>query len=96
MGKDRDISLDIAKGIGIILIVFGHIRNSDSNPILLDAISFVYYFHVTLFFFLSGYFASPKRSFSEYATKKGKQLLIPYLGANIILYIVESLVHLSS
>ena len=94
MGNKRDISLDIAKGIGIILIVFGHIRNSDSSPMLLNAISFVYFFHVTLFFFLSGYFASPKRNFSEYATKKVQQLLIPYLGANLILYIVESLVHL--
>ena len=94
MGKERDISLDIAKGIGIILIVFGHIRNSNSDPTLLNAISFVYYFHVTLFFFLSGYFTSPDRNFSEYAGKKVKQLLIPYLGANFILYIVESLVHL--
>ena len=94
MGNERDISLDVAKGIGIILIVFGHIRNSNSNPILLNAISFVYYFHVTLFFFLSGYFTSPNRNFYEYAQKKVKQLLIPYLSANIILYIIESLVHL--
>ena len=94
MGKERNISLDIAKGIGIILIVFGHIRNSDSNPVLLNAISFVYYFHVTLFFFISGYFSSPNRSFSEYVRKKVKQLLIPYLWANLILYIVESFVHL--
>ena len=94
MGNERNISLDVAKGIGIILIVFGHIRNGDSDPTLLNAISFVYYFHVTLFFFLSGYFASPKRDFSQYAGKKVKQLLIPYLGANLVLYIVETLVHL--
>ena len=52
--KNRDCIFDIAKGIGIILVVLGHCAFSFTN--------FVYMFHVSLFFIISGYFFSEKYS----------------------------------
>lgn len=57
----RDLSLDAAKGLGIILVVIGHAwRGLDSagmigNPDLFRVIdSLIYNFHMPLFFLLSG------------------------------------------
>ena len=48
LAKQRDAVVDIAKGIGILLVVYGHLH----NPIN----TFIYAFHMPLFFFLSGFF----------------------------------------
>ena len=57
----RDLSLDAAKGVGIILVVIGHAwRGLDSagmigNPNLFRIIdTLIYNFHMPLFFLLSG------------------------------------------
>lgn len=50
--KKRDSVIDIAKGIGIFLVVFGHV------PLPMDLITPIYLFHMPLFFFLSGMFSS--------------------------------------
>lgn len=47
---DRLLFWDILKGIGIVSIVFGHSQN------LGIAIRTVYYYHLAIFFFISGYF----------------------------------------
>ncbi|NLI93439.1 MAG: acyltransferase [Peptococcaceae bacterium] len=61
--KGRIVWIDYAKGIGIILVVFGHVIggiNSAgmdiSKSFFTGAFSFVYGFHMPLFFFLSGLF----------------------------------------
>ena len=41
------------KGIGIILVVLGHTTHND------ELSSWIYHFHMPLFFFLSGVFFSP-------------------------------------
>ncbi len=46
----RNAVLDIAKGIGIILVIFGHLTCSGQF-----ARDIVYSFHMPLFFFISGY-----------------------------------------
>lgn len=46
--------IDIAKGIGILLVVVGHSTNSDS---VLH--TFIYLFHIPLFFIMSGLFIEP-------------------------------------
>ena len=47
----RSITVDIAKGLGIFLVVWGHCLHN--NNVLHDVI---YLFHMPLFFFLSGFF----------------------------------------
>ena len=49
--------MNVAKAIGIILIVVGHSFAEESTSSIR---SFVYLFHVPLFFILSGYFFDDK------------------------------------
>lgn len=72
--KGRDNTIDIAKGIGIILVAIGHLSASGIcflNPIL-------YLFHMPLFFVLSGFFCNPDKPFKEYMVSKSISLLMPY------------------
>lgn len=74
--------IDIAKGIGIILVSFGHIRNGDGQSVWLPAldtpINIIYLFHMPLFFFLGGLTVSSRRQFPDFLKVKAKTLLIPY------------------
>ncbi len=74
--------IDVAKGIGIILVSFGHIRNGNGQsvwlPELNSAINIVYLFHMPLFFFLGGLTFSSRRPFPEFLKVKAKTLLVPY------------------
>ena len=64
-------SVDIAKGIGIICIILGHLNNSSINRV-------VFTFHVPLFYLITGYFINEKGTVAEFIKKKRKTLLIPY------------------
>lgn len=79
--KERDKSIDIAKGIGIFLMVMGH---TTSNRIVLQ---WIYSFHMPLFFFLSGIFHSQGESYIYFFKKKVRTLLIPYFFFSIILFL---------
>ena len=46
----RDKVIDVAKGIGIILVILAHVLKG-KNIFVLEVI---YYFHMPLFFFISG------------------------------------------
>lgn len=70
--KHRDSVIDIAKGIGIFLVVFGHV------PLPMDLITPIYLFHMPLFFFLSGMFFHPEEKFLYGVYKKIRTLIIPY------------------
>jgi acyltransferase len=65
--------IDIARGIGIILVLYGHLFVSAQNNY------FIFAFHMPLFFFISGLVFKPTtNSLKSIATKYFKQLLIPY------------------
>jgi fucose 4-O-acetylase-like acetyltransferase len=71
----RIVTLDVAKGIGIVLVVLGHnpVFRENAKP-LYEA---VYLFHMPLFFFLSGMtfrFAPAE----EALRKRARSLLVPY------------------
>lgn len=70
--KDRVRYFDIAKGIGMICIIMGHLGNATIN-------SFVFTFHVPIFFLISGYFLKDSTPIKDYTLKKSKQLLVPYI-----------------
>lgn len=74
LNRQRLDYIDVAKGIGIILVVLSHIINQDS---IINAI--IYSFHVPLFFILSGLFINPKQSFTTYFIKNVKRLLFPFV-----------------
>lgn len=64
--------MDIAKGIGILCVIAGHMGNFIINK-------FVFSFHMPLFFLTSGYFISSKNSPQTILIKRFRQLLPPYV-----------------
>lgn len=78
---DRNISFDLLKGIGILLMMWCHLTQTHSQ--------FVYSFHIPLFFLISGYYA--KTSFDCYrggyshTIKNINRLVAPYAVTMLIL-----------
>lgn len=70
--KERWDELDVLKGIGIILVLFGHLPINNEMHIL------IYSFHMPLFFFCSGIFFK-RRTLKENMIKDIRTILIPYL-----------------
>ena len=85
--------LDIAKGIGILLVIIGHCQIGHSQIGMLGNIhSYLYSFHMPLFFFISGMFFSNRATFVSLAKKRFKQLILPTIWFSIItVLIVEGL-----
>lgn len=95
--------MDIFRGLGIILMIMGHIGFGDTFDF------FIHAFHMPMFFFVSGFFFTSKSSDDlktiDYIKKKCKTLIVPYclfgLFHFLILCIIQrtgeewkSLVHL--
>lgn len=74
--------IDAAKGIGLILVMLGHLQ----APYL---VTWIYTFHMPLFFFLSGVTTlnGNRYNFTEFLKKKIKSLVIPYFSLGIIIWI---------
>ena len=70
---ERNLSIDIAKGIGILLVVWGHFLVP--NPPLFQEI---FYFHMPLFFMMSGCFHKDNWTIQT-LSKRTKKLLMPVL-----------------
>ncbi|WP_412988375.1 acyltransferase family protein [Pediococcus siamensis] len=99
MGK-RIKWVDLAKGIGIILVVYGHvILGVHDAGLSLNGLnynlqhSFIYTFHMPLFFFLSGLFAKRwvGRPTKVALSQKMRTLLFPYIVWGIIQGIIMAL-----
>lgn len=86
--KKRIEYIDIAKGIGIILMVLGHSLGEDSS-----LRAFIYLFHMPLFFFISGvvfnerYFQDTKVLIKN----KLKGLWYPFIKYSIIFILLHNL-----
>ena len=81
--EGRIVWLDAARGIGILLIVAGHIL-----PMTLPISHFIYSFHVPLFFFLSGMVLQTRsvcsQPFTRFVGKKAGSLLYPYAVFSVL------------
>lgn len=71
--EKRDKSIDITKGILIILMIIGHFGKLDKG---LNHI--IYSCHMVAFVLLSGYFYNKRRSFGSSLIKMLKSFLVPY------------------
>lgn len=74
---------DVARGIGILLVVLGHNDFGVISPFLDQ---FIYSFHVPLFFFLSGYFLNTSIPFLDFFRKRFHSVLKPYLFTIFLIY----------
>jgi len=75
--------IDIARGIGILLVVMGHNDFGYVSPFVYKVI---YSFHMPLFFFLSGYFLNTTVPFFDFLKKRLNSLLKPYLFTLFLIY----------
>lgn len=90
LSNKRDKSIDIAKGIGIIAVVWGHVGQSCpcKNEIFL--------FHMPLFFLLSGYlFKDEGLTFMIMLKKKVQSYLVPYIVFFTIILLLFILLYIS-
>lgn len=76
--------IDIAKGLGMLAIVWGHICCKGWSNCL------VYSFHIPLFFFLSGMMFNRDKypSFMSFFKKRAKRLLIPYAVYSVLTWMI--------
>ena len=89
---------DYAKGIGILLVVVGHVLRGLVNSSILSGSGFeefldrwIYSFHMPLFFFISGIFAdhSARRAMGAYMVDKVKVVFYPYLVWGLLQGLVQ-------
>jgi polysaccharide biosynthesis protein PslL len=78
--------IDIARGIGILLVVMGH---NDFGVVSPFAYKVIYSFHMPLFFFLSGYFINPGIDFRSFFVKRFNSLLKPYFFTIFLIYFMS-------
>ena len=89
LNKKRDDVFDILKGIGIILMVLGHCLG------LCGARSFIYLFHMAIFFICSGVFFKEKQyesasSLIKFSAGKIQRLYFPFALFNIFLILIHN------
>lgn len=83
LSKKRIEWIDMAKGLGMILVMLAH------APFPNSFIKEIYTFHMPLFFLLSGLLFSVTKynSFKKFFIKKVKSLLVPYFALSFINYL---------
>lgn len=80
MGRqNRDFAVDLLRGFGIILMIFGHVHTCRRFDI------WIHGFHMPLFFIISGYMFSPEiSSFTAFIKRKFTRLIVPYIGFTVV------------
>ena len=74
-------NIDFLRGIGVILVIFGHII--PVGPVR----QIIYTFHMPLFFFISGYLLNTDYAFGVFFKKRIKNILVPYFIFSLIMAI---------
>ncbi len=81
--------LDMARGIGMVLVVMGHIEYMS-----FEVLQGIYIFHMPLFFLISGILIwerqEEKKSLKELAKKKWKGIMIPYILFSGMILCIEA------
>lgn len=86
--KERIQWIDTAKFLAIFAVYLGHMgAAAGSNH------SFVFYYHVPLFFFLSGCTSTYDKNpnFIEFVIKKTKTILLPFFTFSVLTIVVDSI-----
>ena len=83
--KKRIEYLDIAKGIGIIMVVWAHANGPFRN--------FIYQMHMPFFFLLSGLLYNSGTSLKSFFLKRLKSLYIPFAFWNSFSFCIKSYLH---
>ena len=84
---ERDKAIDSIKGIGIILVVLGHL------PITKTLFLSIYGVHMPLFFFISGLLFTENNNLIEFLKKKWIRILKPYLIYSLLSFILHRILY---
>jgi acyltransferase len=79
--------VDIARGLGILLVVLGHCSVSKTLAII------IYAFHMPFFFLISGTLYSNRKPFPSFFLDKARRLLLPYFVFSITSFVYWQLGH---
>lgn len=85
---ERNITLDIAKGLCILLVVIGHYVPESAPGWYMWFVDFVYTFHMPLFMWISGFLyvkTLRNENYGQFIMRKLKRLMIPYLVVSVII-----------
>ena len=91
----REKYIDLAKGIGIIMVIFCHIISVYDLTSLEFIFDFCYSFHMPLFFFITGYCLGLKKDtgekplFLKNLKKVGLTLFLPYLVWSFVYLVIS-------
>lgn len=103
--KKYNYNMNLLRGIAMILVLIGHaifadfimMKNIPNTSMYINIYSFIYQFHMPLFFFISGFFAKKcfevktKKDYFELLKNKTLKLFIPYLTFSVIALIIKVL-----
>ncbi len=84
----RFVTLDMAKGLCILLVVIGHYHPENSPLWYNELWKVIYSFHMPLFLFASGYLyiaTKKQEAYFGFLRKKVYRLMIPYLSTSLLL-----------
>lgn len=88
MIRERYVELDLAKGIGILFVILGHIQYISEN-----FRNFIVAFHIPLFFIIAGMLSciheEDKKSLAKTVMKKSRSILQPYFIFSLIFIIAQ-------
>lgn len=94
MERKRIEWVDMARGIGLLLVIYGHSMRNEMrivSPFLDYTYRFVYSFHMPFFFWLSGYtYRLGRKEF--FIIKKMKHLLLPWVLYSALIYLAFTIV----
>lgn len=93
--KERLTYLDVAKGIGILLVVIGHVYAFNRQIVDRFFVVWLYSFHMPLFFIISGMLIAYKdeKDIWKFVKKRIMGILIPYVFFSIFSIIVFAIVN---
>lgn len=93
--QDRILWIDVARALGIALVVFGHVerglRSADvlQNPLWGQIDFMVYTFHMPLFFYLSGMNVVRSRAKSGFLKRRAVAIVVPYFVFSILQGVIQ-------
>lgn len=92
--KTRDPIFDVMKGVGIVLMLIGHVPPGE------HIYHFIYSFHMPLFFLVAGSFVTSVHNSKDVIVKDAKRLLLPVfvtmafiLGLSPLYYFIDGNFH---
>ncbi len=84
-------TVNVAKGIGIILVVVGHYQPNGAPLYFMTLTQAIFKFHMPLFFLLSGYLFDgvDLQSYPGHLKKKFRRLICPFISVAILYAVIK-------